>query len=120
MGALFMRRAFSCRGVCDYLGGRLFWEVADCLPQAFQVGLSAWIMPIASWAFFLAPCIWRMEFIFISPRSAGMKRESGTISPARSDHSREGAAGHHVDAGSLARTCIHRNAGSPGHDRRQP
>ena len=35
-----------------------------------------------------------------------MRRESGSISPARSRDSRERAAGHHVDARRLARTSF--------------
>src|SRR5882724_8657142 len=76
-----------------------------------------WLME--SWVFSSACSIWRTEFICISPKSAGMKREPRTIPPARSRYTRERAAGDYVDAGCFAGAVLHGNARRAEHDRRE-
>src|SRR2546426_5845215 len=57
-----------------------------------------------------------MAFISTSPKSAGMKREPGTIPAARSCYPRERTAGNHVNACRHARTVVYRDARCPQHD----
>src|SRR6266498_1561523 len=72
-----------------------------------------------SWGGSLERCTWRLECICISPKSAGMKRESRTIPPARSRYTRERAAGNYVHARRHTRAVVYRNARRLEHDGRK-
>src|SRR6516162_3393464 len=76
-------------------------------------------MATALWAFFSACCTWHMAFTFISPISAGMKREPRTVPSAGSRDPRERAPRNHVDAGSLACPVVHGDARRAGDDGRK-
>src|SRR5579883_641910 len=57
-----------------------------------------------------------MAFIFISPNSAGMKREPRSLSPTRPGYPRERAPGNHVDARGVSASFLHGNARYAPHD----
>src|SRR2546423_714826 len=75
------------------------------------------ILRTGSWVFSSACCTWRMEYICISPKSAGMKREPRTIPPARSRYTRERAAGDYVHARCFAGAVVHGDARRAEYDR---
>ena len=101
----FMPRGMKIFGWAFIVGG-----CVRCSPRACRAGRARLTTPTASWASSSAGCISPTASISTSPSSAGMRREPGTLPPARSCHPREGAAGHHVHAGRLAGALVHRNA----------
>src|SRR5262249_12455157 len=104
----------SCWAGCLSYAAAPSWQAGVLLaarsrcPQAISVWLQS-----------LAVCISLMGFTSISLRRAGMQREPGTISPARSCHSRERAAGDYVHAGRLAGAVLYGAARCPEYDRWQ-
>src|ERR1019366_9558075 len=89
---------------------------ASYSPWAFLLGRARSTTPTASWVSSSADCISLTVSISTSLSAAAITRESGTLPPDRSCHSREGAAGDHVYARGLARAFVHRSARHAEHD----
>src|SRR6266478_7560374 len=76
-------------------------------------------MRMESWVSFSGASTWPTGFTSILQSSERMRREPGTISPARSRDPRERAAGDNVDAGRLAGAFIYGHEGCAQHDGRK-